>query len=108
MGVEVAFIRTVATETHPGEFDTLAMLIGDERDMVFAFNGFMNSIDGFESFKPEEMIIYKGRKAKEIFESLSGGKFDREDANSKNIPITDEIKRRIVDWMFYCDHLVLM
>jgi len=104
----MAFIRTVATEVHPGEFDTLAMLIGDERDMVFAFNGFMDSIDGFDSFKPEEMIIYKGRKAREVFESIKNGKFEQEDSNSRNIPITDDIKKRIVDWMFYCDHLVLL
>lgn len=104
----MAYIRTVATEVNPGECDTLAMLIGEERDMVFAFNGFMGSIDDFDSFKPEEMIIYKGRKAKEVFYSVHSGKFDKEDSNSRNIVITDDIKKRIVDWMFYCDHLVLM
>ncbi|GAB1458105.1 hypothetical protein MASR2M48_34130 [Spirochaetota bacterium] len=104
----MAYIRTVATEVHPGEYDTLAILIGEERDMVFAFNGFMGSIDGFDGFLPEEMIIYKGKKAKEVFESVSSGKFDEDDSNTRNIAITDEIKKRIVDWMFYCDHLVLM
>jgi len=104
----MAFIRTVATEVFPGSFDTLAMLIGEERDVVFAFNGFMDSIDSFETFKPEEMIIYKGRKAREIFDSVKSGRLDKEDSNSRNIPITEEVKKRIVDWMFSCEHLVLL
>ena len=97
------FIRITATESFPGSFDTLAMLIGEERDMVFAFNGFMNSMDDFDSFSPEEMIIYKGRKAREIFSSHR-----HKDANSRNIELTDDLKMRVVDWMMQCEHLVLM
>jgi hypothetical protein len=102
------FIRIIATEVFEGSYDTLALLIGEERDMIFAFNGFMDSINDFSTFRPEEMIIYKGSKAREIYDAFRNGKYSMEDESSRNVEITDEIKKRIVDWMFFCEHLVLM
>jgi len=102
----MAYIRITAVEVFPGSFDTLVMVIGEERDVVFAFNGFMDSIDDFSSFRPEEIIIYKGKKANGIYKSLRNPRI--EDTNSRNIELTDEIKKRIVDWMLSCEQLVLM
>ncbi len=104
----MAYITIRAVEVFPGSFDTLAMLIGDERDFVFAFNGFMDSIDDFSSLKPEEIIIYKGRKAREVFDYQNNPESVVEDENRRNIDLTDDIKKRIVDWILNCEELVIM
>ena len=103
----MAYLSISGSEVFAGSFDTLIMLIGEEKEVIYAFSGFLGSLhDELKKFEPNEVLIYQGRKAKDIF--AAERKRNDMEQEIRRVEITHQIKCLIVDWLFSSDHFMVI